>query len=97
MSFVQIMQLQTSNVNEILAAVDEWEKATEGRRTAGRSVVCQDRDHPGRYSVIVFFDSYEAAMKNSELPETGALAEKTAALSDGPPSFVNLDVMEERS
>jgi len=97
MSFVQIMQLQTSKLNEILAAVDEWEKATEGKRTVGRSVVCQDRDNPGRYSIIVFFDSHEDAMKNSELPETDALAKRTAALSDSPPTFFNLDVIEERS
>ena len=97
MSFVQIMQLQTSKINEIRAAVDEWEKATEGKRTVGRSVVCQDRDNPGRYCVIVFFDSYEDAMRNSELPETDALSKKTLALSDGPPTFFNLDVIEERS
>jgi hypothetical protein len=95
-SFVQIMHLQTSKIDEIRAAVDEWQKATEGRRTVGRSAVCADRDNPGRYSIIVFFDSYEDAMKNSALPETAALAEKTAALADGPPTFVNLDIIEER-
>ena len=97
MSFVQIMQLQTSKIGEILAAVDDWEKATDGKRTVGRSVICRDRDDPDRYSVIVFFDSYEAAMKNSALPETDALSRETAALSDGQPSFLNLDVIEERS
>ena len=34
-------------------------------------------------------------MKNSELPETAALAEKTAALVDGPIVFHNLDVVDE--
>ena len=96
MSFIQIMQLQTSKIDEIRAAVDEWQKATEGRRTVGRSAVCQDRDNPGRYAVVVFFDSYEDAMKNSALPETDALSRKTKALSDGPPTFVNLDIIEER-
>jgi hypothetical protein len=97
MSFVQIMQLQTSKVDEMRAAVDEWEEATEGRRTVQRSVICQDRDQPGRHFVIVFFDSYEDAMKNSALPETDALSKKTMGLSDGPPTFYNLDVIEERS
>ena len=46
-SFIQIMQLQTSKIDEIRAAVDEWQKATEGKRTVGRSAVCQDRDNPG--------------------------------------------------
>jgi hypothetical protein len=44
----------------------------------------------------VFFDSFEDAMKNSALPETDALAKKTAALADGPPVFFNLDIIEER-
>ena len=95
-SFIQIMQLRTSKIDEIRAAVDEWQKATEGKRTVGRSAVCQDRDNPGRYMVVVFFDSYEDAMKNSALSETDALSKKTTALSDGPPKFVNLDIIEER-
>ena len=97
MSFVQIMQLQTSKLDEMRAAVDEWEQATEGKRTVRRSVICQDRDQPERQFVIVFFDSYEDAMKNSALPETDALSKKTMGLSDGPPTFTNLDVIEERS
>ena len=97
MSFVQIMQLQTSKVDAIRAAADEWDKATEGKRTVQRSVVCQDRDKQGRHFIIVFFDSYEDAMRNSALPETDALAKKTMELSDSPPVFYNLDVVEDRS
>jgi hypothetical protein len=95
-SFVQIMQLQTSKIDEIRAAVDEWQKATDHKRTVERTAVCQDRDNPGRYSIIVYFDSYEDAVKNSALPETDALSKKTTALSDSPPTFVNLDIVEER-
>jgi len=96
MAFIQIMQLQTSKVDEMRAAGDEWDKATEGKRTVQRSLICEDRDEPGRHFIIVFFDSYEEAMKNSALPETDALAKKTMALSDSPPIFYNLDVIEER-
>ena len=95
-SFVQIMQLQTSKIDEIRVAVDEWQKATDSKRTVERTAVCKDRDNPGRYSIIVFFDSYEDAVKNSSLPETDALSKKTTALSDSPPTFVNLDIVEER-
>jgi quinol monooxygenase YgiN len=95
-SFVQLMTLRTSKIDEIRAAVDEWQKATEGTRTVMRSAVCQDRDNPDRYSIIVSFDSYEDAMKNSALPETDALSQKILTLSDGSPTFVNLDVIEER-
>ncbi len=47
--------------------------------------------------MIVFFDSYESAMENSNLPETQAFAESLAALLDGPPTFLDLDVVEDRS
>lgn len=95
-SFVQLMTLQTSKIDEIRAAVDKWQKATEGSRTVMRSAVCQDRDNRDRYSIIVSFDSYEDAMKNSALPETDALSQKIQTLSEGSPTFVNLDVIEER-
>ena len=96
MSFVQIMQLHTSNDDDIRAAADEWDKATAGKRTIERSMVCQDRDEPRRHFIIAFFDSYEDAMRNSALPETDALAKTVAALSDRPPVFYNLNVVEER-
>jgi hypothetical protein len=96
MSFIQIMQLQTSKIDEIRAAVDVWQKATSDKTTVTQSVISQDRDNPGRYWVIVSFDSYEDAMKNSSLPETDSLSQKTIALSDGAPIFFNLDVIEER-
>jgi hypothetical protein len=56
-----------------------------------------DRDNAGRYLQIVFFDSYESAMENSDLPVTQEFAQKMMALSDGPPTFHNLDVVEERT
>ena len=96
MSFIQIMQLQTSKIDEIRAAVDRWQKATDGKATVTRSVISQDRDKPNRYWVIVSFDSYEDAMKNSSLPETDSLSKETIDLADGPPVFFNLDVIEER-
>jgi hypothetical protein len=44
----------------------------------------------------VFFDSYESAMENSGLPETKALSARMAELADGPATFRNLDVLDER-
>ena len=97
MSFVQIMEVTTaSRFNDIRDAVEAWESATEGRRTVKSSVICQDRDTPSRWVIIVTFDSYEDAMKNSELPETKSLADLTAGLADEPLRFSNLDVVEER-
>jgi hypothetical protein len=96
MGFVQIIEFQTSRMEEGRKHVEEWEKATEGKRTARRGFLCRDRNDPNRYFNIVFFDSYEAAMENSNLPETQQLAQKLAGLTDGALTFYDLDLVEER-
>jgi hypothetical protein len=92
MPFIQIIELTTSRPDEVEALVGEWREKTAGRRTAQRGTMTSDRDRPDRYVQIVEFPSFEAAMANSELPETAVLAEKLAALSDEPVAFRNLDV-----
>jgi hypothetical protein len=94
--FVQIIEYRSSKLAEIQAVADEWQRATEGKRKALRSVLCQDRDEPGRYFNVVFFDSHEAAMENSALPETDALSKKMMGFADGPATFYNLDVIDNR-
>jgi hypothetical protein len=96
MGFVQIIQFDTSKADELQALGDEWEAASTGQRTATRRVMCADRDKPGRFFNIVFFDSHESAMENSALPVTQEFAQKMMALSDGPATFYNLDIVEER-
>ena len=71
-------------------------KAIEGKRKTLRSVLCEDRDDQGRYINVVFFDSYEAAMENSAMPETTALSKMMAEFADGPPTFYNLDIVDIR-
>jgi hypothetical protein len=97
MSFIQIIDSRTSKIDEITALDREWEAATEGKRTARRSIVARDRNDPDRHLIIVFFDSYESAMENSKLPETQEFASKVAALTDGPATFIDLDVVEDRN
>jgi hypothetical protein len=70
MPFIQIIEMTTSKIDEIKKLDLEYEAATEGKSTVTRALVCADRDAPNKYFVIVEFPSYEAAMKNSELPET---------------------------
>ena len=96
MGFVQIIEFRTSQINEMRALADEWEKATTGKHKVRRRVLVQDRDDPNRFFNIVFFDSYEEAMQNSGLPETGSFSRRMMALGDGPPSFYNLDVLDDR-
>jgi quinol monooxygenase YgiN len=94
MAFVQMIEFSTTRQDEIRALVDDYRASTEGARSTGQGMVCADRDQPNRFVTIVEFESYEAAMKNSELPETAAMAAKMAELCDGPPTFRNLDVVD---
>ena len=92
MAFIQIVEITTSRLEQMQELVNEWSAKTEGRRTASRSTLTADRDRPNTYIQIVEFPSYQEAMTNSGLPETGQLAEKLARLCDSPPVFRNLDV-----
>ena len=95
MAFIQIIDFQTSKIDDMLALDNDWEAAATGSRTTRRRVLARDRDNPERFLNIVWFDSYESAMENSNLPVTQEFAEKMMALSNGPATFVNLDVVEE--
>lgn len=96
MTFIQIIDFRTDRIDEGQRHVDEWFQATEGRRTARRGIICRDRDDPNHYINIVFFDSYESAMENSNLPETGELARNLEEINTEPASFLNLEVLQER-
>jgi quinol monooxygenase YgiN len=93
MAFVQVIEVTTTKVPEIEELMNEWLAATEGRRSARRSLLARDRDHRDTYVQVVEFPSYEAAMANSALPETTAFAEKLTALCTSGPTFRNLDVV----
>lgn len=95
MAFIQIIEYRTSRIDELNAALDGWLEATKGKRSAIRGVQTKDRDAANTYVQIVEFPSYEDAMANSNLPETGEFAAKLASFCDGPPSFRNLDVVRE--
>ncbi|WP_427017602.1 hypothetical protein ACQCSX_03010 [Pseudarthrobacter sp. P1] len=90
--FVQIIEFQTSRIEEILALGRPSQTEGETPPTFRRVLATADRDHPGTYFTIVEFDSYESAMENSNRPETSEFAATMASLCDGPPVFRNLDV-----
>jgi hypothetical protein len=97
MAFVQIIEFRTSDIDRARHVNDEWWRATEGKRTVRRELLARDRSDPRRCFAVVFFDSYESAMENSGLPETQAAAEQYAKMSDGPPVFYDLDIVEDRA
>ena len=97
MTFMQIIEFRTADTERARQVDDDWWRATEGKRTVRREILAQDRSDPDRYFAVVFFDSYESAMENSGLPETQAAAGQYAKLSDSPPVFYDLDVIEDRA
>jgi hypothetical protein len=96
MAFIQIIEGHTSRGDEMEALSADLENRTKGRFTVRRSIRTQDRDDPSHFMVIVFFDSYESAMENSNLPETNEFSQKMMELVDGPPTFHNLDVVDDK-
>lgn len=94
MAFIQVIEFSTQKPDEVRALIDEIRAATAGREAVVRADVCTDRDQPGRMVNIVQFESYEAAMENSNLPETQEFARRMSELADGPPRFMNLDVTD---
>lgn len=91
--FIQVIEFSTDRPDEIKALVDEYLAASEGTRTSRRGILTKSRDDDNSYANIVFFDSYEDAMRNSELPATSHFAEQMMKLCSGPPRFRNLDVV----
>lgn len=96
MSFIQIIDVHTTNFDQIDALDRAWQSDTAGRSTVRRTIVTRDHNDPNHYVIAVFFDSYESAMANSALTETSALAEKLGELVDGPTTFLDLDVVDDR-
>jgi quinol monooxygenase YgiN len=97
MAFIQIVEFETTNLDALRSIQERWIDATEGKRTARRSILCRDHSAPDRHVLIVFFDSYESALENSNLSETRQLADELSSLLAGPQQFKDLDVVEDRS
>jgi quinol monooxygenase YgiN len=91
MTFIQLIDFESDRETELEALIDSWRGQTEGQRFTANSITSRDRDRPDHYVVIVEFDSFEQAMKNSNLPETQQFAAKMAELCKGAPRFTNLD------
>ena len=91
--FVQIMEFDTSKIEEVDALSRQLEEEAGDGFLARKGTITEDRERRGHYYVIVEFDSYEDAMKNSESPVVDKYAAKMGELVGGPPTFRNLDVV----
>ncbi len=96
MAFIQVITFQSTNVDAMRKLGDSFEKEIGADNKARRAVLAADRDNPGTYVQIVFFDSYEEAMENSNNPATQKIAAGMENIASGPPTFYNLDVIEDR-
>lgn len=94
MAFVQIIEYKTKRFDEVSALVEKFRANLPDSDSAPQGKVTKDRDRPDTYVSIIEFESYEKAMENSNRPETAEMAQAMAALCDGPPSFLNLDVID---
>jgi hypothetical protein len=94
--FIQIIEMQTSRIDEVEALLRELRsRLDDGRSSAPRrGTITADRDRDGFYLSLVEFESYDAAMENSNRPEVGEYAARLAKVCDAPPKFYNLDVRE---
>jgi hypothetical protein len=92
MTFVQIIDYETANPDQVEGLFDEWIKATEGKRTASHELHMQDRENTSHFVDVVEFPSYEKAMENNDLPETQKIAEQMRSLCSRAPTFINLEV-----
>jgi hypothetical protein len=95
--FVQIIEMQTSRIDEVEALIRELRNRLDDGGSSSaprRGVITADRDRPGFYLSVVQFESYEAAMENSNRPEVSEYADRMAKLCDAAPKFYNLDVRE---
>jgi hypothetical protein len=95
-AFVQIIEIQTSRIDDVEALGQQVRGRLDDGRSSSpkRGLFTEDRDRRGYYLNIVEFESYEAAMENSRRPEVGEFASQLGKLCDSPPRFYNLDVRE---
>lgn len=95
-TFVQVIEFSTSRADEIKVLSEQYRasRSADGSPGPTLGIFTEDKDRPGTYLNIVQFDSYEAAMANSENPLTQEFAQKLSQLVDGPPAFRNLDVLD---
>jgi quinol monooxygenase YgiN len=94
MAFTQSIHFTTERRDEALELMRRWSTDAMGAGTAQRATLVEDRSAPGSFVMAVAFESAESAATNSDRPETGAFAEKFAALCTGAPEFREYDVVE---
>ncbi len=96
--FIQTVTYTTSRIDEVRQLAEQLREKRMASGDPGKPIQVSlgaDRDNPNRYVTIAEFASYEDAMANSNHPDLQEFSQRMAELVDGPPTFVNLDVVEQ--
>lgn len=97
MTFAQLIEYRTSEPDQVRQVHEKWEQATQGKRNARRALLMQHHGEPDRFCELVFFDSSDAAEKNSDLPETDQYAKELSRLASGDITYFDLDIVEDKT
>ena len=84
--FIQVMQGKTSQRDQLRTLAESW-RDEGGDGAVGYLGGTYGVTDGGDFLGVVRFTSREDAMANSARPETGAFAQRMAALMDGPVAF----------
>jgi hypothetical protein len=98
-SFIQIIEFSTANIDDVQKIGNEFRehRQKEGGPAPTRVTLGRDRDHDNVYFNMVQFASYDQAMENSKRSDTSEFSQRLAALCDGPPKFLNIEVISDET
>ena len=95
------MRLKPGRENDLPLLIDQLKAAEQPDSGLVRSTAMRDKNDPSRIYTYVIFESEEKARlrENDPRRQEGlqAARETMAEIFDGPPKFVDLDVLEEWS
>jgi hypothetical protein len=92
--FIQVIQSKSTRRDEVHQLMQEW-RDLPGNDSSGWLGGTYGFTDDDEFIGVVRFESKEAAMANSARPETDAMAQKLAALMEGPPEFHDCDDVTE--
>lgn len=93
MTFIQTISFTARDEGQLMKLMDEWEKDTPNAPGFRRVWILKDRDRPNEYMISAEFASYDEAMKNSNRPETDAMAKRLFAMVEGKTEYRNYDLI----
>ena len=92
-AFVQLIEFQTQQYDQMDALIDGWKAEIGADRTAEWMVMGRDRDRAAPTWRSSSSPARRPPERNSDHPATTAFAGKMMALCDGPVTFHNLEVV----